>query len=306
LKTFSLEVGPDGRNRTILSAFRSKTSRNQPSNSKFAFGVNSAFRSLIKPHEGRALGYLDFSGQEYAIAAYFSGDRNMVAAYESGDPYSFEARMAGEMPADGNKKTHPHVRATYKLAALGTLYLMGVPTLAEYLGVSLVRAKALRKKHVEMFPQFWRWSAAVQDAAIATGVIRTVFGWPMRVLKDCKPGTLGNYPMQGGGADMLRLALIKAMDRDVPIVAPVHDAIVVEGDSWAIDDIVEATRGCMIEASREVLGGPGVRVDASVVKFPDRYIDDREGSQKLWNTTLNLLQKIDGVENKISETAHVA
>ena len=33
-----LAVGPDGRNRTLLSAFRSRTGRNQPSNSTFIFG----------------------------------------------------------------------------------------------------------------------------------------------------------------------------------------------------------------------------------------------------------------------------
>ena len=88
LKTFDLAVGDDGRNRCMLSAFRSKTGRNQPSNSEFVFGINAAFRSLIKPEPGRALVHLDFSGQEFAEAAYFSGDRNMIAAYETGDPYS--------------------------------------------------------------------------------------------------------------------------------------------------------------------------------------------------------------------------
>ena len=38
LRLESLAVGQDGRNRCMLSPFRSKTGRNQPSNSKFAFG----------------------------------------------------------------------------------------------------------------------------------------------------------------------------------------------------------------------------------------------------------------------------
>ena len=63
LKTFELAVGDDGRNRCMLSAFRSKTGRNQPSNTVFVFGLNAAFRSLIKPEPGTALAYLDFSGR---------------------------------------------------------------------------------------------------------------------------------------------------------------------------------------------------------------------------------------------------
>src|SRR5262249_48890103 len=38
LRLNDLAVGKDGRNRTILSAFRSRTGRNQPSNSKYIFG----------------------------------------------------------------------------------------------------------------------------------------------------------------------------------------------------------------------------------------------------------------------------
>ena len=65
LKTFELAVGDDARNRCMLSAFRSKTSRNQPSNSGFVFGLNAAFRGLIKPEQGRAFAVLDFGGQEF-------------------------------------------------------------------------------------------------------------------------------------------------------------------------------------------------------------------------------------------------
>jgi hypothetical protein len=38
LRLNALAVGSDGRNRCLLSTFRAKTSRNQPSNSQFIFG----------------------------------------------------------------------------------------------------------------------------------------------------------------------------------------------------------------------------------------------------------------------------
>ena len=60
LRLNSLAVGPDGRNRTLLSPFRSKTGRNQPSNSKAIFGAAVWVRGLIKPEPGTALAYLDF------------------------------------------------------------------------------------------------------------------------------------------------------------------------------------------------------------------------------------------------------
>ena len=291
LKSFELAVGDDGRNRCMLSAFRSKTGRNQPSNSAFAFGLNAAFRSLIKPEPGSALVYLDFSGQEFALAAYFSGDSNMIAAYESGDPYSDWAQKANAMPADGNKDTHPSIRAMYKLASLGVLYGMGAETLSSYVGVSVTRARALLRSHRETFPQFWRWSAAVQDAGISQGELQTVFGWRMQVLRRAKAGTLANYPMQANGAEMLRLACCLAVNRGIPIIAPIHDAVLIEGPSADIKDITAEMSRCMIEASRHVMGGPAVRVDASdPLHFPERYVDGR--NPELWTTTLQLLTKL--------------
>src|SRR5690606_862212 len=38
MRLSDLSVGSDGRNRTLLSPFRARTGRNQPSNSRFAFG----------------------------------------------------------------------------------------------------------------------------------------------------------------------------------------------------------------------------------------------------------------------------
>jgi hypothetical protein len=44
-----LTVGVDGRNRCMLSAFRARTGRNQPSNSRFIFGPSCWLRGLISP-----------------------------------------------------------------------------------------------------------------------------------------------------------------------------------------------------------------------------------------------------------------
>jgi DNA polymerase I len=293
LESFDLSVGDDGRNRCMLSAFKSKTSRNQPSNSAFVFGLNAAFRSLIRPEPGEALVYLDFSGQEFAEAAYFSGDPTMIAAYESGDPYADWARRANAMPADGNKRTHPHIRAMYKRASLGVLYTMGPETLSSYVGVPVARARALLKSHHETFPQFWHWSDAVENAAMSTRSLCTTFGWRMRVLPRARTGTLANFPMQANGAEMLRLACCYAVDRDVPILAPIHDAVMVGGPVSDIEDIRREMQRCMVDASRVILGGPAVRVDMSdPLVFPDHYVDGRDGSDELWATTLRLLERL--------------
>jgi len=67
-----LAIGPDGRNRTAIMPFRARTGRNQPSNAKFIFGTSRWLRSLIKPEPGMAVAYLDYSQQEFGIAAALS------------------------------------------------------------------------------------------------------------------------------------------------------------------------------------------------------------------------------------------
>ena len=69
LRLEDLAVGSDGRNRTVLSAFRARTGRNQPSNSAFIFGPSVWLRGLIRPPPGMALAHIDYKTQEFAIIA---------------------------------------------------------------------------------------------------------------------------------------------------------------------------------------------------------------------------------------------
>jgi DNA polymerase I len=149
----------------------------------------------------------------------------------------------------------------------------------------------LLRSHHEVFAQFWRWIAAVYDAGISNRVLETTFGWRMRVLPSVKSGTLLNWPMQANGGDMLRIACCLATKRGIKIVAPIHDAILVEGPAKDIDDIVTDLKQCMTEASRAVLGGPTVRVDAKIIRYPNRYVDDRDGAPELWSMVMRLLDK---------------
>jgi DNA polymerase-1 len=98
-----LAVGKDGRNRTMLSAFRARTGRKQPSNTKFIFGPSVWLRGLIQPPAGYGIAYIDWQQQEFGIAAALSGDPLMMDAYRSGDPYLAFAKQAGAAPISASK-----------------------------------------------------------------------------------------------------------------------------------------------------------------------------------------------------------
>ena len=79
---------------------------------------------FICPSKGEVLVYLDFEGQEVAIAAALSKDEELRRAYESGDVYTAIARMAGAITADTSEEEARRVRRAYKVLTLGRNYGM--------------------------------------------------------------------------------------------------------------------------------------------------------------------------------------
>jgi DNA polymerase I-like protein with 3'-5' exonuclease and polymerase domains len=148
--------------------FRASTSRNQPSNAKFIFGPSRWLRSLIKPEPGRAVAYIDYGQQEFAIAAALSGDTAMMAAYRSGDPYLAFGKQAGAIPPDGTKATHKAERDRFKACVLAVQYGMGFESLADRIGQNPDVAKWLLALHRRTYPTYWQWSEAAVDRAMLT------------------------------------------------------------------------------------------------------------------------------------------
>jgi hypothetical protein len=283
----ALAVGPDGRNRVILSAFGARTGRNQPSNSRFIFGPAVWLRGLIQPGPGRAVAYVDWEQQEFGIAAALSGDPAMMEAYRSGDPYLAFARQAGAVPADATKKSHGPTRDLFKAAVLAVQYGMGEVSLAQRIGQPVARARELLGLHRRTYPTYWAWSEAAVNHAMLRGRLHTVFGWEVHVGAEANPRSLANFPMQANGAEMLRLACSLATEGGSEVCAPVHDAILVEGPADGIEAVVSGTQAVMRQASEVVLGGFPLRTDAKVVRHPDRYMDPR--GRKMWETVMGLL-----------------
>jgi len=289
MRLHDLAVGSDGRNRTILSAFRARTGRNQPSNTKFIFGPSVWLRGLIKPPPGHAIAYVDWVNQEFGIAAKLSGDEMMIAAYLTGDPYIAFGKQCGKLPHDATKASHPDTRQLLKQCVLGIQYGMEAKTLAFRIGQPEIVARELLHAYRDTYRKFWKWSDAAVDHAMLFGTLHTVFGWRVHVGEQFNPRSLQNFPMQANGAEMLRLACCLATERGIEICAPIHDAILICAPIDRIDDDVAKLREAMNEASRAVLDGFELRTDVRVVKYPDRFMDDR--GAVMWQRVMQLLAR---------------
>ena len=289
MRLSDLAVGPDGRNRTILSAFRARTGRNQPSNTKFIFGPSVWLRGLIQPPPGHGTVYIDWEQQEFGIAAALSGDPLMIEAYRSGDPYLAFAKQAGAAPPEATKTTHKAVRDQFKSTVLAVQYGMGADALALRIGQPPIRARQLLRLHRETYRVFWAWSDRVVDHAMITSSLYTTFGWRVQVSQNANDRALRNFPMQANGAEMLRLACCLATEQGIQVCAPVHDAVLICASLNRLDADVARMKQAMAEASRIVLGGFELGTDAKFVRYPDRYMDER--GTVMWDRVMKLIEE---------------
>ena len=290
LKLHDLPVGPDGRNRTMLSPFSSKTGRNQPKTNGFIFALAKWLRTLVRPEEGRALAYLDYEQQEFGIAAALSRDQNMMEAYTSGDPYLTFAKQARAVPSDATRDSHPNERALLKSCCLGVQYGMGEQTLAIRIKQSPAHARELINLHKAAFPTYWRWSEGAQDSALMNGCLTSSFGWSVRTAKEPNPCFLRNFLLQANGAEILRLACILATEAGVILCAPVHDALLIEASEEDIDVSVAKCEAAMQKAGEIVLKGFVLRVETKIIRYPDHF-PVPEGS-KIRQEIFSLLDEI--------------
>lgn len=282
-----LAVGQDGRNRTSLMPFSSKTGRNQPSSTRFIFGTSRWLRSLIKPTYGRALIYVDWCSQEIAIAAALSRDDLLWNACETGDPYLAFAVHAGLVPPGATKLTHKSERQRAKAILLGVGYGMSAESMALRAGLHVDEARDLLIRHKLTYRKFWEWAISNQNAGLLGFTLQTSFGWTWKAGPGTtvNPRSLLNWPMQAAGAEMMRLACCKLTEQGVALCCPVHDALLVECSTFDIDQTVSVTTAAMEHASELVLGqGRVVKTDVKVISWPNRY--ESEAGIAMWDRVM--------------------
>ena len=291
MRKVKLAVGHDGRNRTVLWPFQSKTGRTQPAASEWIFSPAVWLRSLIKPSPGMAVAHIDYSSAEFYIAAAKS-DRHcgqvntMRDMYDSGDPYLSFAQRVGAIPDNISKDDLPGtpyaaIRYMYKVMLLAVQYGMSTETLAARLSVSTFQAHEMLEQHRELCAQYWRWSDDWVQHALQTGVMRTPFGWTCRTgITEFNERSIRNWPIQAAGADMLRIACIMATRHNIKLVAPIHDAVLIEAPIDRIEADAALMREIMRRASRIVLNADAsgtleLRTICDIICHPDHYSDER-------------------------------
>ena len=285
-----LVVGPDGRNRTWLAPFGSITGRCQPSNSEYVFGLSRFYRNLIQAPPGCAVIYLDFSQQEFLIAAVLSQDDEMFKCYMRGDTYIGIGEAWGLIRPDMTAQEVAAARKLIKAAVLGIQYQMGASKLAKYIKRPRWQAAQFILLHKDAFWKFWKWSDDFVNSAQLNGDAISGANWDLIGHHEKEP-TLRNYPVQSTGAEILRQTCCMVVEAGIRLCATIHDAIVVECRIDEVDQTVARVKRLMIEATRLVLndgsmlqvGGISgdIRVDHKTYAHPAHFDEGRDNA--VWN-----------------------
>ncbi|MGZ6440793.1 MAG: DNA polymerase [Pseudobdellovibrionaceae bacterium] len=293
MRKFDLAVGPDSRNRCLLSPFSTTTGRNQAGKggSQFIFNMAKWFRHFMVPPPGYGLAYIDYAQQEFGIAAALSKCKNMQAAYSSGDSYLAFAQQAGALTGSSPPDMVLRLRSQYKATALAVLYGGGVGLIEFNTGLSTGKAKELLKKHKELYSEFWEWSEAISNSCFLQNQIETVFGWKLRIDRneDVNPRSVINFPMQANGAEILRLACIALTESGIKVCAPIHDALLIEAPLDLLEEQTKLVQHIMADASGAVLNGFRLRTTAQVTRYPNRF--RTEEGEAMWDLIQTLVLK---------------
>jgi len=191
------------------------------------------------------------------------------------------------MDADERKA----VRALFKTVVLGIQYGLGARSLAVRAGISRYEAGEILARLRARFRVFEDYTQCVLDHAGLRLEIGTPFGWYMQCPPGINPRTVRNFPIQSTGSEILHVACILAERRGIELVAPIHDALLVEGPLNDAEELSRSLDQLMSDAAAMVLRGYRLPTDYQIIKPGEHYQDERGAA--MWRTVTRLVAKLE-------------
>ncbi|MGA9063549.1 MAG: DNA polymerase I [Terracidiphilus sp.] len=198
-------------------------------------------RAAFTAAPGTQLLSADYSQIELRLLAHFSGDPLLIRAYAEGiDIHTLTASEVFGVPAETMDK---ETRNRAKAVNFGIVYGISAFGLAAQLGIPQAEAKAYIERYFARYQGVRAFIEKTLDQTRKEGCVRTMFG-RMRPIPDIEsrnPNQRGfaertaiNTPLQGTGADLIKLAMI-SLDRKLTerklktrMVLQVHDELLFE------------------------------------------------------------------------------
>jgi DNA polymerase I-like protein with 3'-5' exonuclease and polymerase domains len=247
-----------------LGADSGRVSSRNPNVQNLPRGAN--FRSIVIPDSGFVFVVADYSQIELRIAAEIANEPRMIEAYRRGeDLHKLTASLVNHCGLDAVTKAQ---RQAAKAVNFGLLYGQGSRGLKNYAktsyGVDMTvdEASTFRDRFFEAYAGLKRWHNQI-DRTMRSGsspFAATLAGRRRWLTTEQRKLTTGaNTPVQGTGADVLKVALGELVEAIAPygddarIVNSVHDEIVLECREAIADEIAKILTTTMVKAGERFI-----------------------------------------------------
>ena len=216
----------------VLGARTGRMASDSPNMQNIPVRDTTEFRECFEAPKGGCLIDMDYGSQEPRIMAELSHDPRLVGYFRDGvDPHTETARRVYHDPSI--EKSDPRRRRA-KAIFLGTEYGLTPNGLSARESIPVEEAEELINEFFRAYPMIQHWITKTRSASERTGYTETLYGrrmWLNLYTYKSRNHAI-NHPCQGSAADMIKRALgllyAKCPGKSFPVVAVVHDAIVLE------------------------------------------------------------------------------
>ncbi len=185
----------------------------------------------------------DYSQMELRIAAFLSGDEKLIEIFRKGE--DVHTAVASEVFDVSFDKVDKEMRRRAKVINFGIIYGMGINALRQNLGTDRESAQKFYNEYFKKFAGLAEYLEKVKNETFKKGYTETFFGRrryfeglnsPLPYIRASAERMAINAPIQGTGADIVKLAMIKVNEflkgenllEDARLLLQVHDELLFE------------------------------------------------------------------------------
>ncbi len=261
------QIAGDGRihtrfNQAVAATGRLSSSDPNLQNIPVRTELGREVRRAFVAQPGWTLLAADYSQVELRVLAHLSDEPALAEAFARGeDIHRATAALVFGIAPELVSAAH---RRAAKTINFGLIYGMGAFALARDLGIKTAEAQGFIDAYFARMPRVRQYLDATKDEARRTGKVRTMFGrvrW-IAGLDSSNAQVRGNAermainaPVQGTAADLIKLAMTRLhremAARSLParLLLQVHDELVLEVRTGAVDEVSELVRSVMESAA---------------------------------------------------------
>lgn len=294
-------IGSDNRLRCTLFPYGTQTGRNAAKAKQYIYAQGAWLKAaVIDIPEGYAIVETDYSSQEFLIGGILSQDQKMIEAYKT-DVYISFAKAAGLYPDDCKDLTvmeikslgHERqdladIRQKIKGVVLGMSYGAGAPKISATTGIPVEEVARLINKYRNTYARYYQWREKVWRDHLTKGIRNKTSGWYLGRDNDSKLSTQ-NFPVQHEGAVLLHVALEKLLRSGIHVINTLHDAVYYLVKLEELDETIDIVESLMLQASEEVLGQKGMKIESEVWRHGERIITAK--GKKDWDRYKKFIDK---------------